>query len=269
MDPAEKLARRLLGDHLDPGYAQRAAQGRPSTRLDRVWMIAVLLVIGLILGAAAADAGSRAPATEQTRRGLVGSVRGAQQDTDRLGHRAQELGQAVEAARRAALDGDQTGANALAELRRLQIDAGTIEVTGPGMRITVDDKGDSRRPATSTSTVLDGDLQVLVNSLWSAGAEAISVNGIRLQPKSTIRQAGGAILIDNRPVGRPYVVEAIGAAAELHRRFLSTDAYGRFTAFSQLYGTVFTIAQADELRLPAGDPGRPRVATPMTSTSGR
>ena len=43
------------------------------------------------------------------------------------------------------------------------------------------------------------DLQIVVNGLWDAGAEAISVNGQRLTSKSAIRFAGQAILVNYRP----------------------------------------------------------------------
>ena len=58
--------------------------------------------------------------------------------------------------------------------------------------------------------ILDRDVQLLVNDLWAAGAEAISIGGVRLQPSSAIRQAGGSILVDNRPVFWPITIEAIG-----------------------------------------------------------
>ena len=48
--------------------------------------------------------------------------------------------------------------------------------------------------------MLDRDLQVIVNGLWAAGAEAIAVNGQRLTACSAIRSAGEAILVDFRPL---------------------------------------------------------------------
>ena len=54
------------------------------------------------------------------------------------------------------------------------------------------------------------DLQYVANGLWEAGAEAISINGQRLTSTSSIRFAGDAILVDYRPLARPYVVTALG-----------------------------------------------------------
>mgnify|MGYP006206322601 CR=1 FL=1 len=55
-------------------------------------------------------------------------------------------------------------------------------------------------------------LQDIANALWSAGAEAVAINGQRLTATSTIRAAGGAILVGFRPVTGPYEVSAIGPA---------------------------------------------------------
>ena len=50
----------------------------------------------------------------------------------------------------------------------------------------------------------------MVNALWAAGAEAISINGQRLGPTTAIRFAGEAVLVDFRPVTNPYEISAIG-----------------------------------------------------------
>ena len=66
------------------------------------------------------------------------------------------------------------------------------------------------RVAGSQQVILDRDLQLVVNSLWVSGAEAISVGGVRIGPNVTIRQAGGGILVDNQPISSPYVILAVG-----------------------------------------------------------
>ena len=73
-------------------------------------------------------------------------------------------------------------------------------VTGPGLRVVIDQAADAGGAGDSaTGAILDRDIQLLVNDLWAAGAEAVAIGGVRLRPTSAIRQAGGAILVDNRP----------------------------------------------------------------------
>ena len=63
--------------------------------------------------------------------------------------------------------------------------------------------------------VYDRDLQDVVNALWLAGAEAMSINGQRLTAATAIRSAGEAILVNSRPLSPPSLVHAIGNPAPL------------------------------------------------------
>lgn len=271
-EPARKhqpkgLLRGLVGEHLDPGYA-RAAQrrgGRPQdsrpqdSRAEGLWLLCGALLVGVLLGVAANDAAARAPGAEQARRGLVEDVREARTRTDELSRRAAELAADRDVAQADALANDQRGRATLDELDRLEQQVSAVAVTGPGLRITIADTVDPQ-PGERGQTVLDRDLQLLVNGLWAAGAEAVALSGVRLHPRATIRQAGGAVLVDNRPVSQPYLLEAIGDPQDLHVRFVETDGYGRFATFTQVYGTRFDVEQVEALRLPAGTPAEPVVA---------
>jgi uncharacterized protein YlxW (UPF0749 family) len=248
--------RRLLPDLLDAGYARAAARrgGEPASGSAQVAALVLgALLVGLVLGVAAADAAARAPGAEQARRGLVDEVQDARQRTDALSATAGDLGTRLRQAQRQALAGSSQGAATLDTVRTLEQATGAVAVTGPGLRITVADRGEER-------TVLDRDLQVLVNGVWACGAEAVALGGVRLHPLATVRQAGGAVLVDNRPVAQPYVLEAIGDPAALHTRLVDTDAYGRFATFTQVYGTRFTVEPVQSLTLPAGTPAEPELA---------
>ena len=43
----------------------------------------------------------------------------------------------------------------------------------------------------------------MVNELWADGAQAMSVNDVRLTPTSAIRFAGQAVLVDFQPLLPP------------------------------------------------------------------
>src|SRR6187200_2201038 len=83
-----------------------------------------------------------------------------------------------------------------------QLGAGTgfRPVEGEGVRIRVDDSPDGSKDG----RVRDEDLAVLVDGLWAAGAEAVSVNGQRLTNVSPIRNVGEAIHIKTVPLRAPY-----------------------------------------------------------------
>jgi uncharacterized protein YlxW (UPF0749 family) len=133
-------------------------------------------------------------------------------------------------------------------VRRLASATGDGPVTGPGVRITVDDRPDAR---TERQVVLDEDLQRLVNGLWVAGAEAIAVNGQRLTGLSAIRGAGEAITVNFRSLRRPYVVQAIGDPDALPARFIESAGGTWWLNLESVYQLRFEMISEDSLTLPA------------------
>jgi len=189
-NPTPSLLTALLTDHLDPGYAA-AARSPGSPRRRAPWTAAGALAVGLVFGLAVVQAG--APGTDAVRSGLVADVQAARRSTDELAARRAELTVTADGVRSTALAGNAQGQAALAELRRLQALAAATAVTGPGLQVTVTDTVATTRSGSGSQrgTVLDRDLQLVVNDLWAAGAEAIAVGGVRLNPTSTVRRQGG------------------------------------------------------------------------------
>lgn len=258
-NPTPSLLTALLTDHLDPGYAA-AARAPVSQRRRAPWTAAGALAVGLVFGLAVVQAG--APGTDAVRSGLVADVQAARRSTDELAARRAELTVTADGVRSTALAGNAQGQAALAELRRLQALAAATAVTGPGLQVTVTDTVATTRSGAGSQrgTVLDRDLQLVVNDLWAAGAEAIAVGGVRLNPTSTVRQAGGAMLVDNQPISSPYLVAAVGNSARLQTQFVVSDAYLRMAAVAQVYGVGFTLQASDRLSLPAAATADLRVA---------
>ncbi|AZI57628.1 DUF881 domain-containing protein [Nakamurella antarctica] len=240
----------LLNDILDPGYAKAAARkAAPQTHAARsprwpaiVWIVVGALLVGLLLGVAGRNTRDNAPGIQQARDALNLDVAQAQADESGLAASASSL--ATEVRSRQAAVGGGSGQRTLDILEAMNA---LTPVAGPGLRVSVTDPD----AAAGEGAVFDRDIQVLVNSLWASGAEAIAISGVRLRLTSAIRQAGGAILVDNRPVVWPLVIEAIGNPASIHQKFISTTGYGRFQGFGQLYGVGFDVLAVDSLTLPA------------------
>jgi len=102
-------------------------------------------------------------------------------------------------------------------LQELKIFAGLTEVEGPGLSITLRDARRSRSSVIDgdSMTIHDVDVLKVVNELWNAGAEAISVNKQRITAGSNIRCVGSVIFVDNVHVAPPVVIRAIGDPATL------------------------------------------------------
>jgi uncharacterized protein YlxW (UPF0749 family) len=201
-----------------------------------------------------------APAAREAQQVLAGSVRSAQAAGRESAARRDELAAAVDAERRGRLEGDELGRRLLASLDEATIAAAATPMIGPGLTVTVTDPGISKdlsdvskeRVAGSMQVILDRDLQLVVNSLWISGAEAISVGGVRLGPGVTIRQAGGGILVDNQPITSPYVILAIGPPHGMQEVFDRSPGLHRLRLLEASYGVGVNVSADDGLTVPAG-----------------
>ncbi|MGA9375328.1 MAG: DUF881 domain-containing protein, partial [Mycobacterium sp.] len=175
----------------------------------------------------------------------------------------------VETERRSRLAGDRQGRALLAALDDVEFAAAVIPAIGPGLTVTVTDPGMSpdlsdvskQRVAGSQQVILDRDLQLVVNSLWVGGAEAVAVGGVRIGPNVTARQAGGGILVDNRPITSPYEIVALGPPHAMQDVFNRSPGMQRLTLLQQSYGVGVTVSTGEALNVPGGSARDIRFAT--------
>lgn len=103
------------------------------------------------------------------------------------------------------------------QLSRSRVEAGLTGMMGPGVTVQLADSG--RTPGTEDDPyfyiVHDVDLQALVNEMWAAGAEAVSVNDQRMVTRTSIRCVGPTVLVNGVRMAAPYTVKAIGPPADL------------------------------------------------------
>ena len=89
------------------------------------------------------------------------------------------------------------------ELEKSKLLLGKTDVAGEGVVITLSDNGDVR--------VEVADLLELINELRFAGAEAISINGVRVIATTDLVEVAGYILVKpEKRIVSPYVIKAIG-----------------------------------------------------------
>lgn len=261
-DPSLALLESLIADALDPGYAaaaERRAQRSdvPSTdprRTARLGSLVSVVIVALVLTIAVEQVRASAPTLTKRRNALVDRVNAAGQDVSRLEGQVRTTTADVDQLRRAAL-GTTASAGPAAELDRLSQLAGLTAVVGPGVVVTVDDAATTSADAGDAGSddlgqVLDVDLQEVVNGLWEAGAQAVSINGHRITSLSAIRGAGSAVLVDYRPLARPYVVMAIGPAG-LEHAFKSGRAGADLADLHDGYGIRFDVRHDDAVTVPA------------------
>ncbi|MCU1601422.1 MAG: hypothetical protein JWO22_2131, partial [Frankiales bacterium] len=213
---------------------------------------------GAATGVAAAQVRQQAHAASSVRDRLVTEVQRQTRDTDRLAVQVNALRADVTKARDQTLGSDATGRALASRLGALELATGQTPVSGPGLVVTLDDAPDAgsgtgtgRGGQLGDGRIYDRDLQDVVNALWAAGAEAISINGQRLTALTAIRSAGESVLVDFRPLSPPYRLSAVGDVEAMEPQFADSATARRFTTYTTLYGLGFAVRRDGSLALPA------------------
>jgi uncharacterized protein YlxW (UPF0749 family) len=281
VDGSMSLLVDMMTNTLDEGYAERAthkagapASGTPPV-LRRGAAARVLVAVGLVTGTAVSQVRERQEQTSGLRAELAAEVRERTAETEQLADQAERLRAEVVAAQDAALGADVAGRAAARRLEALALASGTIPVTGPGVVVRLSDApegqgntDESLRGGTELSgRVQDRDLQDVVNGLWAAGAEAVSINDVRLTALTAIRSAGDAVLVDFRLLSPPYDVRAVGDPATLELELLDGPTGRRLNTYVLRYGLGFEVRRDRSLELPGASTPELRAALPAGGRS--
>jgi uncharacterized protein YlxW (UPF0749 family) len=99
---------------------------------------------------------------------------------------------------------------------------------------------------------------LLTDALWSAGAEAISVNGHRLTVLSAFRNVGIGILVNTQPLSPPYVFDVIGDPDTMPAHLLSSSIGEKWYTLKDSFGFRFDVRNGGTMTLPAAPQPRLR-----------
>lgn len=132
--------------------------------------------------------------------------------------------------------------------------AGLTAVTGPGIRVVLDDAHQVPLGVTvdpNELVVHQSDLQAVVNALWAGGAEAMTVAGQRIIATSAVRCVGNTLLLNGRVYSPPFQVAAIGAFGTMRSAMDRSPGVALFRQAASYYGLGYTVEQVASLQLPA------------------
>ena len=223
--------------------AKTDAPPQPSTGLAA---LVILGLFGLLVATAAVQTSRNAVDEADGREQLVTQINARSAQLDSRRDQAAQLRHEVDALRTRNLEASTRGRQLSSQLSRLEVRTGAAAVTGPGVKIVVDDD-----PTNPQQRVLDRDMQKLANALWASGAEAISINRERLTNLSAIRQAGSAITVNGRSQSTPYTVRAIGNPDAMPARFVETTHGAAWLDLQKNYGLQFEMTSEESLKVPA------------------
>jgi uncharacterized protein YlxW (UPF0749 family) len=259
-DASMSLLNNVFAQPIDPGYAKAAAKRREAgedapegpKRSLSLALMAGMLGLGLLLSVAILQAQGSAGVVSAERAGLVERIRAQEETTTRLKESLAELQATIAELEDSRLRSSAAGQRVREELQLLQSAAGTVAVAGPGVSVVLDN---AERPDAAArpdmARVLDIDLQQVVNGLWAAGAEAISINGQRVSARSAIRTANDVILVNDSPLSPPYHVQAIGDSRTLPNTFAEGPGGEFLRSASSQWGIRYSVRAEESLRIPA------------------
>ncbi|MCO1604177.1 DUF881 domain-containing protein [Desulfosporosinus nitroreducens] len=152
------------------------------------------------------------------------------------------------------------------QVKEAMMNAGLIELAGPGVQITLDD---STRVATGEEDpnnyyIHEEYIREILNALWNGGAEAIAVNGQRVTTNTEVFCGGSFIQVNGTRQMPPYVIGAIG---DSHNLSAALKFYGyswdRLGEFQEQYGITRKLEVLEEVKTPAGKLRDYRYAEPI------
>lgn len=232
----------------------------------QVTLTGALFVLGFLIAAQLAAEGPRVRYTSQERAPLIETALELQDQQDALLARVLELrAQIVE------LEGEEPGSEALvreinAALEEARIAGGLVQVTGPGIIFRLED---AENPGTERDALVTArDIRTLVQELWLAGAEAVSVNGERVTTGTAVLDIGNAILANSAYLAPPYQVSTIGAD-DLYERLTGSASFVEFVRSRiEPYGLRLSFSELDSVIVPAyAGTIRSRYARPDASAA--
>ncbi len=122
--------------------------------------------------------------------------------------------------------------NISSQLEEYKLLGGFLDVQGEGIQIILDNPVNDIGKSSDVNIIYEYDLiNILVNELNAAGAEAISINEERIISISEIRTAGNAVVINKVPQYPPFIIKVIGSKNTLEG------------AVNQRFGIVSTLRE--------------------------
>ncbi|MGW4722818.1 DUF881 domain-containing protein [Streptomyces sp. S1] len=143
------------------------------------------------------------------------------------------------------------------KLEALEAAAGTTEVSGSGLTVTLNDAPPNARaapgypePQANDLVIHQQDLQAVVNALWQGGAEGIRVMDQRLISTSAVRCVGNTLILQGRVYSPPYKITAVGDRDRLSRALSDSPAIRNYQLYVKAYGLGWKVDEHRSVSLP-------------------
>lgn len=223
-------------------------------------------VLGFLLATAMSTTKATRRAEAPRRSQLIRLIEARREQVAELDRSVRALREQVDDAQEASLRRLRQEDELAATEADLALQAGTVGLRGKGLVVRL---SDSQRDASGDEVeeayrIHDSDIQLVVNALFAAGAEAVAVNDSRIVVTTPIRAAGDTIIVNFRPLIPPYRIHAIAAD---QRRFERSEIARRFKRWTKLFGLGFAVQEAGQVSVPPYS-GRVAITTASPAPGG-
>jgi uncharacterized protein YlxW (UPF0749 family) len=217
----------------------------------------ILLVLGLLVTAAVVRERGREERLPRQAEDLTELIARRRAATRELSSELATISERLAAAQAAQAEGSQQVRAIVARVERIRPAAGLAPMQGPGLVVELRDSAEAPRTRGEVLDlrIQDVDIQLVVNALWAAGGRAVAVNGRRVTATTAIREAGGRVQVNFRPISSPYRITAIGEPDALRAGLDDSEIAEQFELWTELYGLGFSVRGEDGLRVPGLEAG--------------
>ena len=131
---------------------------------------------------------------------------------------------------------------------------GLEAVSGKALRVTLDDAPLSENPDGVDANMLvvhQQDIQMVVNTLWSGGAEAMTIQGQRVISTTAVKCVGNTVVLHGVAYAPPYVIEAIGDLNAMQKALDTSEAVRIYKEYVSAYQLGWSVERAGQVPMPA------------------
>ena len=219
------------------------------------WLVPVAaLVAGALFASSVRASGGEDLRTDQAM--LPDLIRSQNRTNQDRSERLDELQTQVEEVTAALAPGNLETQRLERQADELAAAAGRTEVTGPALRVQLDDAklagGEVPAGADPDDYVIhQQDVQAVVNALWEGGAEAMMLQDQRVISTSAVRCVGNTLILQGRVYSPPYVVTAIGDTDQMQAALESDAEVANLRDWSVAVGLGYDVSVLGDQRFPA------------------
>jgi len=145
-------------------------------------------------------------------------------------------------------------ASVISSASALAPSVGLGAVSGKALRVTLDDAPLSENPDGVDANMLvvhQQDIQMVVNTLWSGGAEAMTIQGQRVISTTAVKCVGNTVVLHGVAYAPPYVIEAIGDLNAMQKALDTSEAVRIYKEYVSAYQLGWSVERAGQVTMPA------------------